>query len=176
MDELEVRDLIEQSCKGSRAAFDTLVEHYYDMMYKVAYHWSGSRHNAEDITHNAFLKMADGLSSFKFQSSFETWLYRLVMNAARDYMRKHAKEQNRQAQIDNHPIKVDQTAQDNLQLADLGKALQKLPEDEKQSVILVCAQGFTHQEAADISGCKESTISWRIHKARKKLNDILGGS
>ena len=174
MQNKHVKNLVKQACNGNRQAFNELVDTYYDMMYKAAFKWCGSAYDAEDIAHNAFLKMADNLHTFRFKSSFETWLYRLVINAAKDYIRQKSREQGRHDDIEDKHLASDSDTEKTLQAQDLLQQLQKLPETEMEAVMLVCAHGHSHKEAAKILECKESTVSWRIHEARKKLTEIYG--
>lgn len=163
--------LIEQSLRGDREAFDALIDKYYDLMYYLAFKWCGNREDAEDIAHNAFLKVADNLHRFKNDSSFKTWLYRIVINTANDW---HRKKKVRRHVSDNlesleAPLRADQ----NLQALEIIAMVNTLPPGEREAVMLVSGQGLSHAEAAEILGCKESTVSWRIHEARKKLGAML---
>ncbi|MEZ5813980.1 MAG: RNA polymerase sigma factor [Alphaproteobacteria bacterium] len=176
MTKATLKSLIRKACNGDRQAFDRLINEYYEMMYKAAFKWCGSAYDAEDIVHNAFLKMAENLNSFRFKSSFETWLYRLVINAAKDYVKKRSRHQGRHQDIDDKNIPSTSQTDQLLQAKDLLGQLHKLPEGEMEAIMLVCAHGHTHKEAANILNCKESTVSWRIHEARKKLEHIYGES
>lgn len=172
MKEDEDRQLIERSLAGDRAAFDTLIGKYYDMMYHLAFKWCGNQEDAEDIAHNAFLKVADNLKRFKHDSTFKTWLYRIVINVANDWHRK--KKVRRHFGGDPDTLEGTVRADQNLRAMEIIDMVDKLPRGEREALVLVSGQGLSHGEAAEILGCKESTISWRIHEARKKLSVMLG--
>ena len=117
------------------------------------------------------MKVADKISTFNQRSSFSTWLYRITMNCAKDMQRKNSKahtvpyengvhRHNRQNDNPNHG-------------SDLLKAIEKLPAGLKKTVVLVFGEGMSHKQAADILQCAETTISWRIFKAKKKLRVLL---
>ena len=171
MEEFKDAELINLALSGNRAAFDTLIERYYDMMYCLAYKWCGSKEDAEDITHNAFIKVATHLPKFKQDSSFKTWLYRVVVNTANDWHRKKKRRYLFLKTIDSEQII--HTPQDDLKTQELLRLINKLPEGERDAILLVSAIGLSHKEASEILGCKESTVSWRIHEARKKLSGMM---
>ena len=77
--------LIKQAQNGDRGAFDSLLRAHYDAMYRMAFKWCGNKADAEDITQNACIKLARSIGTFRFQSEFATWLYRLVINTAKDW-------------------------------------------------------------------------------------------
>lgn len=169
----EDTELIKKAQQGDTAAFEALVNGYYDVMYKMAFKWCGSKSSAEDITQEACIKLARGLESFRHNAKFTSWLYRLVINTARDWV----KAQNRH----NHgpdgleTVSMSMKEDDKLHAQEVMAAIYKLPEGEKEALLLVFSEGLSHKEAAEILECKESTISWRIHEARKKLGALFEG-
>lgn len=171
IDQDEDRQLIKRALAGSRADFDTLINKYYDLMFTLAFKWSGSQEEAEDITHNAFIKVAENLKRFRYDSTFKTWLYRIVINVAYDMHRKKKVRRGNSEMLEI--IEGSDRPDRDYEARVLIKLLDRLPRKEKESMVLV-AEGLTHAEAAEIQGCKESTVSWRVHEARKKLSDWLG--
>ena len=169
----EDAELVRNAQAGSRAAFEALIDKYYEMMYRVAYRWCGNRSDAEDITHNAFLKLAENLGSFKFKSSFRTWLFRLVINSAHDWHRRNARHRKKAVELSDN-LAGTETADRNIAALEIVDAVRSLSKGEQEALILVAGEDLSHKEAADILGCRESTISWRIHEARKKLYELLG--
>lgn len=165
-------ELIKQAQNGDARAFEDLVNRYYDMMFKVAYKWCGNQENAEDIAQEACIKLARGLDSFKHDSIFTTWLYRIVVNAAKDWFKKQNRHKGSAEALET--LSVQSTAESQLHAKDVLAEVHKLPEGERDALLLVVMEGLTHKEAADILECKESTISWRIHEARKKLETRFG--
>ncbi len=139
----------------------------------MAYKWCGNRRDAEDITQEACMKLARGIGSYKGGSKFTSWLYVLVINTAKDWY----KSQNRHpegTELLESIVADSDNAEERLYTRQVLDEVNKLPETEKESLLLVMGQGLSHKEAADLSGVKESTISWRIHEARKKLESIFG--
>jgi RNA polymerase sigma-70 factor (ECF subfamily) len=168
-------DLIKQAQAGSAHAFETLLEKHYDTLFRFAYKWCGNRDDAEDIAQQACIKLARGLAQFRFESSFSSWLYRLVINCAKDWQKSQAKHQT---SLDNEPATEEASsnspAEQEVFIHQLLNKLENVSSGMKETVLLVHAEGFTHGEAATILGVKESTISWRIHEIRKQLQSFFG--
>jgi RNA polymerase sigma-70 factor (ECF subfamily) len=80
--------LIRRAQAGDRTAFEALLNQYYDVIYRIAYKWSGVRADAEDITQNVCIKLARSIGLFGFRSAFLSWLYPLVINTAKDWARQ----------------------------------------------------------------------------------------
>ncbi|MGH1375467.1 MAG: RNA polymerase sigma factor [Alphaproteobacteria bacterium] len=173
MPEEETKQLIKRAQRGDANAFEALVNMYYEVMFKMAYQWCGNQRDAEDITQEACIKLSRGIHSYKGTSKFTSWLYRLVINTAKDWY----KSQNRHAgtvELVENTASIDDKAEEKLYARQVLEEVQKLPDAEKESLLMVMGQGMSHKEAAKLSGVKESTISWRIHEARKKLETIFG--
>lgn len=168
-------ELVSEAQSGNRRAFEDLLERHYGLMFKVAYQWCGMREDAEDIAQDASIKLAQNISAFMFESAFTTWLYRLVINCAKDYYKAKNRRNSREMPMyeDAVYISEDLTPEQKLSHKDTLKAISDLPETLRETVILVCWQGMTHAEASDVLECEEGTVSWRIHEARKKIAETL---
>lgn len=161
--------LIEQAQKGDRRAFEALLQEYYDTMFRMAFKWCGNRADAEDVTQNACIKLARALGSFRFESAFTSWLYRLVINTAIDWQK--ANKKHAPLSDSGHVGIAPDNAEKDMQNKEALAAVLALPEKEKAALLLVFSEGMTHAEAAAALGVKESTVSWYIHEARKKLTE-----
>lgn len=161
--------LIKDAQNGDARAFEALVNRYYDMMFKSAYKWCGDQSAAEDITQEACIKLARGLNSFKHDSKFTSWLYRLVINAAKDWFKSQNRHKGSSEPLEQ--LSTQSNANKQLYAKQVLAEVHNLPDGERDALLLVIVEGLTHNEAAHILDCKESTISWRIHEARKKLGE-----
>ena len=160
---------------GNAHALEHLFERHYMTAYGLAVKWCGVREDAEDIAQDVFVKLVRKLHTFGKRSSFKTWFYRIIINTAMDFDRKHARkrayesidvfEQNR-----HNPI---QLGADALETARLFSAIDTLPSKQKQAVMLVFGEGLSHKETAQALNCQETTISWRIYQARRRLKKLL---
>ena len=169
-------DIVRRAQSGDRAAFSMLVERHYGLMFKVAWQWCGVREDAEDIAQECAIKLARQVGAFRFESAFTTWLYRMVINTAKDYFKAKNRRNDREKPMFDDAIyfaSEEPSAEQKLQDKDVLKAVNGLSEQLKETVLLVCWQGLSHKEAGVALGCSEGTISWRIHEARKKITESL---
>ena len=161
-------DLIRASQKGDRSAFARLLELVYDVILRFTMKWVSHVSDAEDITQTLCIKLAKVIRQFRFESSFKTWLYRIVVNCVRDWQRSQKRHLSEDISFVEHGSS--QTAIEGqaelervlLQIEAMGKGF-------KETVLLVHGEGFSHAEAAETLDVKESTISWRLHEVRKQL-------
>ncbi|WP_086929476.1 RNA polymerase sigma factor [Agarilytica rhodophyticola] len=165
--------LIKAAQAGDRSAFEQLLESRYDSIYRFAIKWSGNPTDAEDIAQQACVKLAGGIKQFNFESSFSTWLYRLVINCAKDWQRQQRKHSENE-ELDIQLAANDSGTQDKsdvpIYLRQVLQWVEQLGEEFKETLVLVFGEGLSHGEAAAVLEVKESTISWRIHNVRKKLS------
>ena len=170
----ETSDLVRQAAAGDAQAFRRVVEAHYMMVYKVAYKWCGRQEDAEDVAQEVFVKLPEKLKSFRGDAAFGTWLYRLTINAAKDYYRTAGKSRTREFPFaEGFDAPSEEVAADEALAAKQAMAeIHRLPEGIRDAVLLVYAEELSHKEAAAILGCAETTISWRIFQARKSLKGL----
>ena len=154
-------------------AFGQLVEMHYDFIHAVAWKWTRNRTDADDIAQDVCVRLAKAISGFRGEGRFRTWLYALVLNAARDLFRKTERDRRNAADWCLDPsTQAEPIAEDNM--LEVWTAVQTLSPKQRDAVMLVYAEGLDHGDAADVLGCSESTVSWHLHEARKRLRTILG--
>jgi RNA polymerase sigma-70 factor (ECF subfamily) len=180
-------ELVQQSRRGDRMAFQALVEKYERRVYAVAYGLLGNREDALDAVQEAFVKVHRSLDRFQGKSSFYTWLYRIAVNAAIDLGRKgsHRQEVEFREEIEpdeergEYPVApASEDPSERLMRKELGEiiedAIGKLPSDQRTAIVLREIEGLSYKEIAGIMGCSEGTVMSRLHYGRKKLQEILG--
>ena len=168
------QELIEKAVAGDRRAFGAVVRGHYDMIYRVAFKWCGNEMDAEDIAQDVCVKLGQAIRGFKGDSAFSSWLYRITLNAVRDFQRAKAsnlKKIGAMALVSEDSYEADQESE--LTATQLWGQVKELPEKQRDAVLLVHAEGLSHKEAAEIIGCSESTVSWHIHEAKKTLKSLL---
>lgn len=167
--------LIKQAQTGDAKAFEALLALHYDTLFKFAYRWCGRREDAEDITQQACIKLGRCIDQFHFDAAFTSWLYRLLINCAKDWNRTQQKHNNHEDISEHHMQTTTRPdATDNEIFAwQVLNSLNTFPEGFKETILLVHLEGLTHHEAAQILSIKESTVSWRLHEARKKLTQLF---
>lgn len=166
--------LVERAKTGDVTAFEQLVRSYYPFILKTSFRWLGDKSDAEDVTQSICMRLATIIGSFDGRASFSSWLYRVTLNAVRDFQRSQQRRHrlaSRAAIISPDAMEPDQ--EDCLQINDIWRKVRELPEKQRDAILLVYAEELSHAEAAKIMQCKEVTVSWHIHKARKLLKDLL---
>jgi RNA polymerase sigma-70 factor, ECF subfamily len=169
-------ELVNLAIGGDERSFSHLIEKYYQFVYALSFKWCRIKEDAEEITQEVFMKLSRKLVTFNHASSFRTWLYRITINTAKDYSRKNCTKRTFESAFAEEQSNENAGASLELTEANLVyDALDKLPAKQKASMMLVFAEGLSHKEAAEILDCSETTVSWRIHQGRKKLNKIFTG-
>lgn len=166
--------LVARAAGGDRLAFSALIERHYDFIYRVACKWSGTRSDAEDIAQEVCVKLASVLGSFDGRAAFTSWLYRVTLNAVRDQQRAQGRRGRHVERLSELQPSVAPPEQEEAATAgQLWAAVRALPRQQCDAVLLVYAEQLNHAEAGEIMGCKEATVSWHIHAAKKTLRGLL---
>ena len=175
MDEEDVSDgeLARRAAAGDRSSFARLVKRHYAFVFRIAYRMTGHRADAEDIAQDVCARLGRAIRTYRGGSAFTTWLYPVVVNAVRDQGRSAAREATRrraygiQARIESAAYEANEPAEA------LWEAVRDLPPKQQEAVTLVYGEALSHAEAADLLGCSETTVSWHIHEAKKRLKRIM---
>lgn len=171
--------------RGDASAFEYLVAAYEKNVYNLALRMTGSPEDAEDMAQEAFLKAYSSLGSFRGDSKFSVWLYRIVSNVCLDFLRKQKKTQSFSLSMED-----DDGEEAELELPDLSslpeeelekkltreavrRGLAQLPEDARQILLLREIQGLSYEEIGETLGLEPGTVKSRIFRARKKLCAFL---
>ncbi|MCX7303251.1 MAG: RNA polymerase sigma factor [Hyphomicrobiales bacterium] len=167
-------DLIGRAQNGDSAAFGALVERHYDFVHRVAWRWCGRRADAEDIAQEVCVRLARAIRGYRGGGAFTTWLYAMTLNAARDMMRKARRETAKAEAFGVHAVIEGQGGQN---VDDRGEllwaAVRRLPDKQRDAVLLVYGEGQSHAAAAEVMACAEATVSWHIHEAKKRLKALM---
>ena len=174
MDDQSDQWLIDRAVAGEARAFARLLERHYDFIFRVAYKWCGTRADAEDVTQDVCVKLGQAIHGFKAQAAFTSWLYRVTLNAVRDFQRSRSTRIERTAAMAFVTLDAEEPdPESDLTRSQLWQAVRQLPEKQRDAMLLVFAEDLSHGAAAKIMECAESTVSWHIHEAKKKLKELL---
>ncbi|MGE3804836.1 MAG: RNA polymerase sigma factor [Gemmataceae bacterium] len=166
--------LLRRARRGDRSAFAPVVDHYWDRLYRWLYHLSHDRHEAEDLTQEAFMKALGALDSFRDGSNFRAWLYRIAYNGFVNLKRKDARKREVfPAQLPATEEGPAEMLMSRESLKMLARAVGRLPDDFRQAFILRVEGELSFREIADVLDTTEETARWRVFKARQKLMDVL---
>ncbi len=164
---------------GDHRAFEEVVRTTYRQVYTQAFRLVGDRQEAEDVTQDAYLRVFRGLSGFRGDAQFETWLYRIVTNAALSHLRRRGRFGELLAEPDAElpepaaGVSLDQEAVDRDAVA---QALEALPEGSRAMVVMKDVYGLSCLEIAEQVGISEGAVKVRLHRARKRLKEALFGT
>ena len=164
------RDLVDRAAGGDRHAFESLLRQHYDRIHRVAWRLTGSGSHAEDIAQDVCCTLVEKIGSFKGESKFTTWLTGIVVNACRDHRRRGltlTRLRERLSVLAGLAPRPD--GRDAYRRSWLASELARLDPLLRDTVVLVVGEDLTHAEAARALGVAESTVSWRMHEARRQL-------
>ena len=166
--------LINRCKRGDEEAFAELLTENYDAIFQTAWRWCGDIPNAEDITQNVCLKLVKSITKFDFKSSFTTWLYRLTINSAKDFYKSPTQHNQREESHDDlaRLSTIEAIDENRLHARRMLEKIAILPTDLADTLLLVFVRGLTHAQIGTLMNVKESTISWRVHEARKQLKGL----
>ncbi len=177
-------DLVRRARQGETRAFDRLVQEHYVLVYNTAYRMLGNPDQAEDATLEAFARAYRSLDRFRGDSSFSTWLYRIVTNVCLDYLRSPAQQavsldEGRGEDGDltwEVPDESQNPASAALQHRRqhlVHQALQRLSSEHRAVLVLYDLNGFSYEEVGSILGVPVGTVKSRLNRARHALREEL---
>ena len=176
--------LIRKILSGDQSAFAELVERYQKPVYSLCLRMAGNPADAEDLAQEAFLKAWRGLSNYKFESTFSTWLYRLTSNVCIDFLRQQKRkgtlsfivsEENDGAEPevpDDQPLPEECVLQKEKQQA-VASAMAELEEEYRLVLTLRVVDELSYEQIAEVLNIKLGTVKSRIARARERLRKIL---
>ena len=177
---------VQRAREGDLGAFDELVRKYQERIYATVYHMTANHEDANDLAQDAFIKAYHALATFKGDSSFYTWVYRIAVNKTLNFLKQrrnkvHLSLNDLDLNAEHEPDLValisDQTPHRAANLAELqrylNEALLKLSENHRLVVILHDVQGLSHDAIGDIMQCNAGTVRSRLFYARQQLQGYL---
>ncbi len=184
---MDEASLIKQAQDGDVSAYNTLVLHYQNRVYNLAYRIIGEPDAAADATQEAFISAYKALRRFR-GGNFRAWLMRIVTNACYDEVRR--RKRRPQSSLDeltelneSSPLLVSQNSpgpEEQQQNAELVQAIQRCLEeltDEQRTAAVLCdVEGYDYNEIAGIMSTSLGTVKSRLSRARAKLRDCLQGT
>ena len=167
--------LISRAAGGDTEAFAILFHRYHAMIHAFAYRLCLDPTESQDIAQETFIRAARGLGSFAVRADhaggLRPWLYRIALNITRDGQRRRLRWNTL---ADEFALR--QTRESCVrpgEFGDIEAALAALPEDLRRAIVLVYYEQMSHAEAAAVLGCAETTVSWRVFRARRRLRQTL---
>jgi RNA polymerase sigma-70 factor (ECF subfamily) len=178
-------ELVKRAQRGERSAFDLLVLRYQHRVIKLVARLLRDPAEAEDVAQEAFVKAYRALGSFRGDSAFYTWLYRIAVNTARNAMASRQRRpldyeadlgEHEQASVQSRLRHVDTpeavALSDEIQQT-VERAIQELPEDLRTAILLREVEGLSYEEIATAMDCPVGTVRSRIFRAREAVDRNL---
>ena len=179
------QQLVQRVQKGDKSAFDLLVLKYQHRVLKLVSRFVNDAAEAQDVAQEAFLKAYRALPSFRGESAFYTWLYRIAINTA-----KNALVSNRRRpidfdldlqdpeQYDRHATLKEVDTPEGVLLTEeirevVERAMEQLPEDLRTAIVLREIEGLSYEEIAEAMDCPVGTVRSRIVRAREAIDKRL---
>ena len=177
--------IIKQVLEGDVNAFEGLVKEYEKNVYNLALRMTGDPEDAADMAHDAFIKAYSSLSSFRGDSKFSVWLFRIVSNLCLDFLRSRKRRPTVSLSVEN-----DEGEDMEFEIADESQSpetlleqkltreavrcgLDSLPPEQRQILLLREIQGLSYEEIAQVLELESGTVKSRIFRARKRLSAFL---
>jgi RNA polymerase sigma-70 factor, ECF subfamily len=152
------------------AVDEHFIREHQRMIYSLCYRMTGSVTDAEDLTQETFIAAHQQSPAFKGKSQVSSWLYRIGINRCLNWQKRQQRESKLHRDWGEQRA-LEGSVDDGTRVTE---ALMQLAPEERAAVTLVIFEGLKHGEAAAALGCAETTVSWRLFQARRKLKKILG--
>lgn len=189
MDSLE-QNLIELSQSGDAEAFEKLISPYMKSAYNLAYRYMGNSQDAEDASQDALISVFKNIKSFRGDSSFSTWMYRIVINTCKNYKRSDQKRSgdisiDKELETEDGSMKIDladfsenpeSKSLQKLKTKSLMDAIELLSDDKREILVMRDLQGMGYDEISEILDVALGTVKSRLNRARAELRDIIVSS
>lgn len=169
------KELISRASEGDMEAFRTIYERASGFVYSLAYRVVRRKHDAEEVTQDVFLKIHQGLGSFKFEASFKTWLYRVAVNTALNHVKRMNRMASREVEQEEGVAAAVQEsgARKGLEASEteekLKLLLDRLNPDQRACIVLREIEGLDYQAIAESLGININTVRSRLKRAREAL-------
>jgi len=181
------KQLVEQVQRGDKQAFDLLVLKYQHRIIKLVSRYIRDPSDAMDVAQDAFLKAYRALPNFRGESAFYTWLYRIAINTAKNYLVMQSRhlletevipESEEGEQFELESTLKEYSTPENMVLTDeiqatIVAAIDDLPDDLRTAILLREVEGLSYEEIANVMGCPVGTVRSRIFRARESVDNRL---
>jgi len=179
------QQLVVRVQKGDKAAFDLLVRKYQHRIAKLVSRYVHDRAEVEDVTQEAFIKAYRAIKGFRGESAFYTWLYRIAINTAKNYLVSLGRRppstdiESEEAEVSEAGAGLrDATTPERHLLADeIGRTVERvlaaMPDDLRTAITLREIEGLSYEEIAEVMDCPIGTVRSRIFRAREAIDREL---
>jgi len=166
--------LIKRFIDGDEAVFGELVKRHKDKVRNIVYITLSSSNSVDDIAQEVFITIYRHLKTFRFESQFTTWIYRITINKCKDHLRKKNVRKIFLPLSDEEKEPVFESINEDIDTKQIVRnAIGTLPDKLRIPLVLKDLEGFSYQEIADTMECEIGTVKSRIFRAREALKKVL---
>jgi RNA polymerase sigma factor (sigma-70 family) len=165
-------ELMRQVRGGRTAALATLFERHHARLYRYCLRMTGNRAAAEDLVQDVFMKMLKYKATFKDDSEFVPWMFGIGRNASLAHLRRTAADRFADVDIAGQPEDATEESKHDGQDELVRRALQRLPADRREVLVLSRYEYKTYDEIAKTLECSVGAVKVRAHRAMKQLREI----
>ncbi|RPG36928.1 MAG: sigma-70 family RNA polymerase sigma factor [Gammaproteobacteria bacterium TMED225] len=172
--------LIKKAKNGNKGAFNILVNKYYTRVYASLFSFTKSKEDSEDLAQQTFVKVWQQLHSFRGESAFFTWVYRIAINLAKNFVASSGyKKQKVNTSIDESEIEINSFEDlesiviHNQSLRNINNYINKMPESLKTAFTLREVEGKSYEEISIITDTPIGTVRSRIFRARESIIEYM---
>ena len=166
-------ELVARCKRGDPRAFEELVALTSRRVFGLALRIVRDSQEAEDVAQEAYLRMFRGLAGFREEARFETWMHRIVTNAALNHLRRRSRFGDLSASREPPDVPIPAEQESTAERDQLDRALARLPESQRVPVMLKDVYGLLCKEIGEELGIEEGAVKVRLHRGRKRLIDLL---
>ena len=168
-------DTVRRAQAGDQAAFERLYREYAGRVYGLCLRLSADQVRAEELTQDVFVRVWEKLPSFRGESAFSSWLYRLAVNVVLGQRRSEGRRSRRAVELDDPNAEIELEARSPVPglTMDLDQAIARLPPGARAVFVLHEVEGYEHQEIAELTGIATGTSKAHLFRARKLLQKWL---
>jgi RNA polymerase sigma-70 factor (ECF subfamily) len=180
--------LVQALQAGEDRAMNTLIDRHREGLFRFVFRQIPNEADAIELTQEAFVRAYFNIERFRPTAKFVTWLYHIALNLCRDYVRSQAyryssrtisadvpvEENQGQRLLSSNQRGPDQQTQDREKLRALEKAINELPQDLKNPLILTALEGRSHAETGERLGISPKAVEMKVYRARKLLLEKMG--
>ncbi|MEN9503096.1 MAG: polymerase sigma factor RpoE [Pseudomonadota bacterium] len=178
-------ELVQRVQTGDKKSFDILVLKYQHKVINLVLRYVHDQDTAQDVAQEAFIKAYRGLKNFRGESAFYTWLYRIAINTAKNYLvsqgrrlpdtdidAEEAEQFSGESALKEYATPEHEMLTEEIQTA-VTRAIDQLPDDLKTAIMLRELEGMSYEEIAVTMDCPIGTVRSRIFRARESIDKVL---
>ncbi|OGS23589.1 MAG: hypothetical protein A2297_06880 [Elusimicrobia bacterium RIFOXYB2_FULL_48_7] len=174
----KIRKLIEQSRKGDKNAFKELVLTHQSRLYNLAFYFAKNEHDASDLYQETWVKIFEQLNKYKYHQNFPAWASQILRNT---FIDKFIRKKSKKAEIPlDESVDCQPSGPSSPDISEnidqetfVDQAINSLPVEFRETVVLIDLQGYSYEETAAITGAPIGTVRSRLNRARERIKEIL---